>query len=230
GHQRQRCNSRPEGQELGLSPSVLHYPDGLVRVEGFLTLESVLIEDPFIDFHAKSGSGRNHGMTSGDLRAVPDKPALPLGKDVVEGLLNQEVGNRSVHLQRDRILYGAKRVMERHFDPVRLGYRRYLLRLSDSPNIGDVSLEEVGEVVRADVRCLFLGQYPFSKRHSRPSRGPVLSQTLNVVGMDRLLHEQWVEGLELLGSHYRRVRVEPAMMLYQQVDLPLGRIFHCLDP
>src|SRR5712691_9338025 len=85
-------------------PGVLDDPDRLCRVEIFLAFYLVFVEDLLVHFNTNSGSFRNRGVSVLDFGFIVHELSFPRGETVVEGLLDQEVRDRRVHLDGRSVL------------------------------------------------------------------------------------------------------------------------------
>src|SRR5438876_6482399 len=124
-------------------PGVLDDPDRLCRIEVFLALDLVLVENLLVDVNPDPWLVRNRTVATLDLWFAIYQLSLPFWEDVVEGLLDQEIRDRCIHLDRCCVLDRTEGVVEGHFNPVRFSDCADLSSLRDSANVGEVNLEEI---------------------------------------------------------------------------------------
>src|SRR5438132_8374522 len=124
-------------------PGVLDDPDRLCGVEVFLALDLVLVENLLVHIHPDPRLVRNRTVATLDLWFAVYQLSLPFWEAIIEGLLDQEIRDRCIQLDRCRVLDRTEGVVECHLNPVRLSYGADLSSLRNSANVSEINLEEV---------------------------------------------------------------------------------------
>src|SRR5262249_47714809 len=140
-------------------------------------------------------------------------------REVVEVLLDLEVGGARGQVQGRRRRYRAADVVRRHRHVAHVGHGGDLLDFHEAAAFGDVRLDDVAGLAFEQLAELLLVVQAFAGRHRDTDVPGGLGQGLEVVRRHRLLDPARLERLQVAGNANGGGRAESAVHLDQQLNI-----------
>ena len=182
-----------------------------------------------VQFHPQAGFIRNLEIAIFNLRhAAHDLPA-PRGQEIVEALLYQEIGQRSVYMSVYSSIHRALRLMARHKSLISLSYGSNFLTPGDTSHVKRLRLDNVDSAILQHIHEIAPAIQHLTRCHRDFDRPRYSSQRAHILGLDRCFKPHWIEFFQGMTDPDGRAHAESVVAFHQDVNVLAHGIAHRLN-